>query len=203
MVNVVLLLGYQGIYIQGGTVGNQATEADDMHLINTEIDSFGSYGIHFNNVTNSSIDSCWVCNCGLTQAQNGIVFDGTIDSVRIINSSILYNQWNGIALNPTTSTGILISNNNVYDNNAGNHTPGIDGIFVSPGVSNFIIEGNRVTNTSYYGLPGYQQYGIQTCITGSTGCDYYIVTNNLVSGNVITGIMDYGAGTHKNVSNNF
>jgi hypothetical protein len=44
-----------------------------------------------------------------------------------------------------------------------------------------------------------QAYGISV-ITGAS--DYYVIANNLVSGNITAGVGDGGTGTHKTVTGN-
>jgi Right handed beta helix region len=95
--------------------------------------------------------------------------------------------------------GVSIRGSFVAKNNVGNG--GSHGIYVGPGVSDFIIQGCRLTNTyAITGLAGTQTYGVYVA-TGAS--DRYIVADNLVSGNVSGGVSDNGSGGNKRVANNY
>jgi hypothetical protein len=73
-----------------------------------------------------------------------------------------------------------------------------NGIDVAGTCDNIVITGNRVGTTSDQATPT-QKYGIS--IEGG-GSDYYVISHNVLFGNLTGALIDFASGTHKFINNN-
>jgi parallel beta-helix repeat protein len=142
-------------------------------------------------VTGVAMTQCW---SGSNNASAGIDFKN-VNNITLIGCIVVNNGHEGIYLEGSCSNvlvhGCIVSGNG--------QTAGTwPGITVGAGMTNFSITGNRSGTTPR--VPTVTQaYGISV-ITGAS--DYYVIANNLVSGNITAGVGDGGTGTHKTVTGN-
>lgn len=193
-VNGVFYGGGGGVVTNTTAPGHQLTAPDDVHFVNHSSEAFHLDAIQLNNSTNTTLRGCFIggsTGYGLSVLNGG-------DAIELVGNNFDRDAISGVYLN-TTAKGILIANNNFVSNNYSN-SANDHGISIAAGVSDFVITGNRFTNSPYAMYTGHQKYGIYVANGAS---DRYIITNNLVSGNETGGVYDGGTGVNKNVSNNF
>lgn len=149
-------------------------------------------------------------NCGfngefvtpLTGSGIGLFVDGTnrggvfpqcLINMQITNCTFQAFYSYGVVLN---GYDILMSNNTIYGNNYGN-APNVSGILINPNAHRVVINGNTIGN-EVGGLSGNQYYGIYI----NNGADNFVITDNIVTGNVTGGIADTSTTTAKRITGN-
>jgi hypothetical protein len=127
---------------------------------------------------------------GSTQA-GGIELEG--DNVRCVNNTVSGTGGEGISL--TNGVGICVQDNMIR--NVGTSGSNTDGIYVTAGVTDFVIEGNRVIDDR---TPADMRFG---CVVNSGTSDRYTITGNLFlpSGTQVA-LGDNGTGLNKVVRGN-
>jgi hypothetical protein len=85
------------------------------------------------------------------------------------------------------SGGTTITGNFLHNVGA----PGIDGISIQPGVSDFVVSGNRISDDR---ATPQMRAGIYV---GTGASDRYTIVGNIVTPNTLVGIVDHGAGQNK------
>jgi hypothetical protein len=192
-------------------------------ISNSEIISMGQQLAMYTAV-GGIIDSVWAINTGFdngagSPSNSGIV----ISSAGSVQRCKFTNCWTSshpsqAFLIQTSGSGVVqaitISSHESY----GNTGPGLQvlgnvsglivngstfaqngyGILIGAGVSDFTLEGNQCG--AYGGWAGNSVNGI---LVSSGASNRYIVTNNRLTGNGGTPLVDSGSGTSKVVSNNF
>jgi hypothetical protein len=164
-------------------------------------------------VDQSLVDSCTRTGFFLSTGNGGTVYDVQItdswaasngyhgmelsgDTILVSGCKITNNNQNGI-ITTSASKNLVINTNHVVANNMGNYG-NCHGIYIAPGVENFVVNGNQSGIGTHYGF-NYQRYGVYVD-TGAS--DHYIVRGNLVRGNVSGGVNDGGSGGNKSVGDN-
>lgn len=152
-------------------------------------------GVTLNNAVEFGFSNCWFSGGRAGSGNPGLSLNN-VDTIRVVNSEFFNNGGTGVTLY-SGAFRVLLQNNSFESNSVTAGVGAADGIAVAPGVTDFVIQGNVFHNGLY---TGQQRYAVNVN-TGAS--DRYVITNNLISGNYLTGIADSGTGTHKNVSNNF
>ena len=158
-------------YFDGGPTGSH-------HVAGVVANPTGS-----GSVVNLLFTGCWASG----QSGSGFTFQnsgtGAVTGVELIGCQALGNSGAGIALGSGSNISAIKISGGIFCGNA-------YGIYVNPGVTDFVIEGVRAGN--YTG--GANGIGI---VIASGSSDRYIITNNLLHGNTSGAISDAGTGTNK------
>ena len=153
-------------------------------------------GVTLDNAARFVFTNCWFSaggNAPFVRA-NGAVLNNT-DDISFVNCQFINSGGSGIVVQSTARRTKIIGSSVVGNNlfGAGDH-----GIVIAGGTTDFIVQGNVLTNTG--GLGGLQGYGV---VVNNGASDRYIIADNLVSGNAISGVSDGGTGVNKRVANNY
>jgi hypothetical protein len=169
-----------------------------IHAFDLECDHQWNSAVILNGGEGCFITTSWI---GSSLSGNGLVtipastgVSGWRGELLLTNSRIFGNAQTGILLNGGVDT--CINNCAIGDN--GTQTPNTyNGITVASGVSKFAITGNKIGDG--IGTTANQQaYGVYI-FTGAS--DYYQVIGNILYGNTVGQIGDYGTGSNKIVQN--
>jgi parallel beta-helix repeat protein len=154
-----------GIYAIGGN-NNLTVE----HV--TIKDNVGGSGFYANGpIDNVTLD--YVTSSGHTVGARGIViWNGLKSNITITNCTVFNNNCCGIELQDGDATGVLMENNNVFNN--GDNGIGVVGL-TGPGEN--LIKGNTITNNGRFGIEIKNPNGSGL----ATGDGRIVVENNNVS----------------------
>lgn len=122
-----------------------------------------------------------------------------LSGLSIANSNIENNQNYGVFMG--AGVGIDISNTTIAYNSTAS-SGGFAGVSIQPGVGHFTITNSKIGTYGFLnpsGTTNKQSWGI---VVATGASDYYIITNNLLDGNITGGLSDAGTGTHKTVTGN-
>lgn len=161
-------------------------------------DQCGNYGIKIAPLPGARIRGLEFVNCwsSSTLTYDGCYIGGSdanaVDTVQFIGHRFLQNQANGLYVTGPAATQIFLDACAVGGNNPSNN--GNSGIVFTESCKNFAVRNCRIGAFAWFGTT--QQNGI--LVTG--GCNNYIITGNMMLGN-ITDINDSG-GPNKIVANN-
>lgn len=136
------------------------------------------------NVVRSRFSNCWFSSASNVGCALSVNAGGIVDGVEFDSCHVLLNTHNGIQASGCKNIKI---NGGEFANNG-------DSAIAMLGTTHFIITAARIGDTA--GLAA-NDYGIFI----DSSCDYYIVTNNDLTGNTTSNISDAGL-THKVVDNN-
>lgn len=136
----------------------------------------------------------WTSTGSNTTNTNGFHFNalGSTAPFPIQNVGLV----NCLGQNFTNNCGVFAAGVNalsVASSTFGGNAIGID---IYPGMSNFILNGNKCGN---YTVVGGNSYGI---VINTGASDHYVVVGNLLAGNISGALLDGGTGSHKAVANN-
>lgn len=149
-------------------------------------------------------------NCGfngefvtpLTGSGIGLFVDGTnrggifpqcLINMQITNCTFQAFYSYGLVLN---GYDLLLSNNTIYGNNYGN-APNVSGVLLNTNAHRVVVNGNTIgTETGV--TAGYQYYGIYV----NNGADNFVISDNIVTGNLTAGIVDTSTTTEKRITGN-
>lgn len=158
------------------------------------------FGTNGGDVGNVTMTNCWGSSSSTGSGVNIVgASAGKVNGVSINGGQFIFNSHAGITNGNGTNflvNGALVMGNSQVGPSS------YPGIAIGAGVTQFVITNNISQYGGYLqnvGSPDYQSYGIQVQ-TGAS--DYYIITGNLVNGNLSVGVSDGGSGTHKNVAGN-
>lgn len=147
-------------------------------------------GCLLNKMVSSRFTNCWISN----RPNNGINVNDC-DDLTFTNCEFTNNGGSGAEIYASNKRikfiGCSFMNNN--SENVGAH-----GLSFHSGSTDFIVKDCTASNS--LGFEGSQHYGI---FINAGESDRYIVSDNLVNGNVVGGIMDGGTGLTKDVKNNW
>jgi hypothetical protein len=197
---------FANIQSQGFAVGVEVTPPAgqavlDSNFVDVGMDNAARSGTGVGWVFDGTAAGAQVTGVAMTQCWSGANYGGAgisfnkVDNITLIGCLAMDNAREGIFFSGTCSNalvhGCCVSGNG--------QLPGtFAGILVGAGMSNFSITGNRCGPTPRT-PSSTQAYGISVA-TGAS--DYYVIANNLVSGNTTAGVGDGGTGTHKSVTGN-
>lgn len=150
-------------------------------------------GVFLNNCAQMRFTGCWFSSEGTT---NGVTLSIT-DDISFMNCHFVNNTRHG-AFVGVGSKRFRFNGCSFICNNRAN--AGGNGISVSAGCTDFIIQGCTATNQGGGGFTGQQLYGIY--IEGTTS-DRFIVADNLVTGNLNGGVIDPTTTVNKRVESNY
>lgn len=192
----------QAVSVSNGSVlnFNQSLVVDALQNTNTTRPAFNRFsqvyfdssasGVLLNNCASLRFTSCWFSN----RPGNGCAV-GNTDDISFINCDFINNGIHGCYIDNTTKRtrfhGCSFISNNT-ENSIGT------GLQIAIGTTDFVVQGCTATN--YAGFPGTQIYGIYL---GGATSDRFIIADNLVSGNVSSGVIDVTTTTNKRVANNY
>ena len=206
-----------GVRIYGGVEGMSVEDIDLVQMLNGLVVDGPSYVTHsvpaWIMVRHAWFDSSFGDGVLLNKIMNATFVDlnaqtnggygvlvSSSDTLRFVGCNFTNNIKAGVRF-ATGSKRFIITAAAVTANNRA--LAGYSGIEVAPGVSDFLVNGNVMTNSNDVGaarLPGVQSYGMKIEAGAS---DRYQVANNLASGNAIGGVLDGGTGVNKFVGNNY
>jgi hypothetical protein len=152
---------------------------------------------YFSNLRLTKFVNCWF---GASRADQGCFLTQNCLALTFTNCSFQGNIQDGLYID-STCQNITVSNCVAINNGIG--TTIYSGIYVAANTNNFSVIGCTLGCSSIPPSGGGsvpQKYGITV---GSGTSNNYIITNNLVAGNITAGVSDGGTGSSKNVSNNF
>jgi hypothetical protein len=128
---------------------------------------------------------------GQDTSSGGMELSG--NNVTCVGNTIVNQYMGGIQLD--SGRGVTITGNTIL--NVGLNMGGAqDGIYVLPGITDFVISGNRIADDN--ATPN-MRYGI---VVNTGASDRYTITGNLIFPFGTLGIADGGTGTNKVISNN-
>lgn len=134
--------------------------------------------------------------CGFANRPgHGCVVGSTCRHIRFIGGSAIQNGENGVVVEAgalhTSFTGFTAAENSFS-------VPNRVGIYFQPGVTDFSVTGCHLGGD--LGIGGQQDHGVR--VEGGAS-DRYVITGNIVSGNLVSGVEDGGTGKEKLVAGNF
>jgi hypothetical protein len=171
-----------------------------LHAFDLECDHQWNTAVILNGGEGCFITTSWI---GSSLSGNGLVtmppspstgVSGWRGELLLSNSRIMGNAQTGILLNGGVDACI---NNCAIGDNGGQTPNTYNGITVASGVSKFSITGNKIGDAIGTTFNG-QAYGVYIF---SGGSDYYQVIGNILYGNTVGQIGDFGNGSNKIVQN--
>jgi hypothetical protein len=171
-----------------------------LHAFDLECDHQWNSAVILNGGEGCFITTSWI---GSSLSGNGLVtmppspstgVSGWRGELLLSNSRIMGNAQTGILLNGGVDACI---NNCAIGDNGGQTPNTYNGITVASGVSKFSITGNKIGDAIGTTFNG-QAYGVYIF---SGGSDYYQVIGNILYGNTVGQIGDFGNGSNKIVQN--
>lgn len=146
-------------------------------------------GCNFDAAVAFKFMGCWFSN----RPGNGCNLE-VVDGFSFVGCEFINSWQSGLLIN-TSASNVTVTGCTVAGNNAGAGTD--NGINIAGGVSDFVIQGNRVGGTLGFGT---QNRGI---LVNAGASDRYIIADNIVSGNTVAGVTDSGSGGNKRVADNY
>lgn len=148
-------------------------------------------GVLIDKVVNFHFNQCWFSN----RPNNGCVLNSG-DDIVFSECSFVNNAQHG-CLVQSASKRVKFLGCSFISNSATTSNTSYGLIFGS-GSTDFIVKDCTATNG--LGFPSTQRTGI---IVADGASDRYIVADNLINGNITSGVVDGGTGTNKRVTNNY
>jgi hypothetical protein len=132
-----------------------------------------------------------------SQGANGVLVGAGWNSELMITNSRIFGHWRaGVEI--AGGSHALLSNNIIGDNSiAGLNAT--SAVLVRQGVCDFIVTANHAGGVFKGQGSANHRYGVE--IEGGSS-DRYVVTSNMLAGNVMGGVADGGTGAAKSVANN-
>lgn len=166
----------------------------------------------YNNFTNVFFDSaaqgCLIdkmvetefIGCWFSGGRSGSGFPGlsisNSDSLTFTNTRFFNNGGNGCQVNATALRTVFLGCK--FESNSVTAGAGVThGLVFAAGTTDFVVSGCIAHNGLFSGTQG------RGILVNSGASDRYVITNNLVSGNVTAGVTDSGTGVNKTVSGNW
>ncbi|RKJ72999.1 hypothetical protein D7X33_20995, partial [Butyricicoccus sp. 1XD8-22] len=148
-------------------------------------------GVLLDKVMNFRFDQSWFSN----RPSSGCIVN-TVDDLTFNNCSFINNAQHGCLVQSGAKRVkflgcSFISNSTELENT-------YHGLVIASNATDFIIK--NCTATNGLGFTGKQSNGI---LVNTGTSDRYIISENLVSGNVSNGVVDGGTGVNKRVENNY
>lgn len=202
--NGILLLNASGVYMsmveclgchQHGLATYPAAEATVRYLLLTQcvFDSCTQAGVFLSSnggtLYDVQMNGCWSASNGRSGIEIGA------NTVLLSGCKITNNGQNGVLVTDPCRN-LALNGNQIVANNMSDGQ--YHGVYLSPDVQNFVIQGNQIGLGSHYTF-NRQKYGV--FVAGTTN-NHYIVRNNLVTGNIQGGVYDGGLAMEKSVGDN-
>ena len=190
MKRAALLTGGYGFVMQDSAGLGVSSRPHFAELVDMECDHNYSSGVWLRHGDGVYLTSCWVGSC---LNGNGIFIDSTFaGDVGITTTRIVGNWQHGILVNGGPRD--LAITTNIIGINSQQAVNTFMGVICAP-TQQIVIDSNKSGNLT--GSTNFQRYGVYM----QAGSNNYVVTSNIVSGNVTGGVFN-GGGAPNAVANN-
>jgi hypothetical protein len=181
-----------GVHIGPGGSLNTTVSSVDFSGVDCFANVSSNWRVDGNSGTVNDV-TCIGCIANNSATDIGVYIAGIPANFTWANGIVTGNFLDGIFVGGGLS---VVITGNLISNNSGQASGARSGITTYTNVSNFII----ANNSSGALAPGNnQEFGINI---SSAGSNHYIVSNNLLFGNVAGGLNDAGTGPNKSVTGN-
>jgi hypothetical protein len=189
LLNGDILFGDIGIKIIGNAM-DTATAPSFIKIDKVLSDTVGTNPLWIDYGIGITATNSWFTNGN----SHGIYTDHVRD-LRLIGCESMANTGYGLIFGDN-STAVRVAESSFSHNT-------IAGIRAAAGTSDFVVQGNRIGPAQLNGPSWSSKSQPAGVIVDAGGSDRYIIADNLVSGNSVSGVTDGGTGVNKRVANNY
>jgi hypothetical protein len=175
--------------------GSFRTQPGQMFFSDVLGDTCTNYGWNISNAYQVTLTNCWG---GGSTAGVGINIGAASKEITLNGCRALGNSQHGIVLGANANSRVKVIGCHSYSNGYATSNT-YDGVYVTAGAGNFLIEGCQCYNDTGMGLSETQRYGINID-TGAT--DYFVVSGNVNMNNLTGGLRDASTGSNKQLFGN-